>query len=53
MENRNSDKAFFEMRNAENTEILHLGMHPEYRGINLGTAAINFIKRDNKTIICK
>jgi len=39
------------MRNTENTEILHLGAHSKYRGMKLGTEAINFIKKENKTII--
>jgi inorganic pyrophosphatase len=37
--------------NIENLEVLHFGIHPEYRGKNLGTELMDFIKKNNKTII--
>lgn len=39
------------MDNKENNEILHFGIHPEYRGMNLGTELIDFIKNKKKTMI--
>jgi inorganic pyrophosphatase len=38
-------------RNTENIEILHFGIHPEYRGKHLGTELMNFIKKENKTML--
>jgi inorganic pyrophosphatase len=38
-------------RNMENIEILHFGIHPEYRGKNLGTELMHFIKKENKTML--
>lgn len=37
--------------NKENNEILHFGIHPEYRGKKLGTELIDFIKSKGKTMI--
>jgi ribosomal protein S18 acetylase RimI-like enzyme len=37
--------------NTENIEVLHFGIHPEYRGKKLGTELMDFIKMKNKTII--
>jgi inorganic pyrophosphatase len=37
-------------RNAENIEILHLGVHPEYREKRLGTELMDHIKKENKTM---
>ena len=37
--------------NFENIEVLHFGIHPEYRGKKLGTELMNFIKMKQKTII--
>jgi inorganic pyrophosphatase len=38
-------------RNIENIEVLNFGIHPEYRGKKLGTELMDFIKRNNKTMI--
>ena len=38
-------------RNIENIQISNFGIHPEYRGKNLGTELMDFIKRNNKTMI--
>jgi inorganic pyrophosphatase len=38
-------------RNTKNIEILHFGIHPEYRGKDLGTELMDFIKEENKTMI--
>jgi inorganic pyrophosphatase len=32
-------------------EILHFGIHPEYRGKHLGTELMDFIKKENKTMV--
>jgi inorganic pyrophosphatase len=37
--------------NVENIEILHFGIHPEYRGKGLGTELMNFIKKENRTMV--
>jgi len=37
--------------NIENIEVLHFGIHPEYRGKKLGTELMDFIKMKQKTII--
>jgi len=37
--------------NNENIEVLHFGIHPEYRGKKLGTELIDYIKNKGKTII--
>ncbi|MCL1812273.1 MAG: GNAT family N-acetyltransferase [Treponema sp.] len=37
--------------NIENIEVLHFGIHPEYRGKKLGTELMDFIKMKHKTII--
>ena len=34
----------------EEIEVLHFGIHPEYRGRNLGTELMDFIKKENKNI---
>jgi len=34
----------------ENIEILHYGIHPEYRGMNLGTELMDYIKNKGKTM---
>jgi inorganic pyrophosphatase len=39
------------MKNVGNNEILHFGIHPEYRGKNLGTELMDYIKNMNKTMI--
>jgi inorganic pyrophosphatase len=38
-------------RNIEDIEILHFGIHPEYRGKNLGKELMDFIKKENKTMM--
>jgi inorganic pyrophosphatase len=38
-------------RSIENIEILHFGIHPEYRGKHLGTELMDYIKGENKTMI--
>jgi ribosomal protein S18 acetylase RimI-like enzyme len=35
----------------ENIKILHLGIHQEYRWKYLGTELMDYIKRENKTMI--
>jgi inorganic pyrophosphatase len=35
----------------ENIEVLHFGIHPEYRGKNLGTELMDFVKKEKMTII--
>ncbi|MDR1302093.1 MAG: GNAT family N-acetyltransferase [Treponema sp.] len=37
--------------NIKNIEIVHFGIHPEYRGKHLGTKLMDYIKRKNKTMI--
>jgi len=37
--------------NSENNEILHFGIHPEYRGKNLGSGLMDYIKSMNKTMV--
>ena len=37
--------------NLENIEVLHFGVHPEYRGNNLGTELMDYIKEKGKTIV--
>jgi len=37
--------------NLENIEVLHFGVHPEYRGNKLGTELMDYIKEKGKTII--
>jgi len=37
--------------NIENIEVLHFGIHSEYRGKKLGTELMDFIKSKGKTII--
>jgi inorganic pyrophosphatase len=37
-------------RKIENIEILHFGIHPEYRGKNFGKELMDFIKKENKTM---
>jgi len=37
--------------NPENNEVLHFGVHPEYRGKNIGTELMDFIKNKNKVLI--
>jgi inorganic pyrophosphatase len=36
--------------NAENIEVLHFGIHPEYRDRHLGTELMDYIKKWNKVI---
>ena len=36
--------------NSENIEVLHFGIHPEYRDKRLGNELMNFIEKENKTI---
>ncbi|MDR3139692.1 MAG: GNAT family N-acetyltransferase [Treponema sp.] len=38
-------------RNAENIEIMHFGIHPEYRGKRLGTELMDYIKKENKRMV--
>jgi inorganic pyrophosphatase len=38
-------------RGVENIEILDFGIHPEYRGKQLGTELMDYIKGENKTMI--
>ena len=38
-------------RNTENMEILHFGIHPEYRGMNLGTELMDHIKNTGITMV--
>jgi inorganic pyrophosphatase len=38
-------------KNLENNEILHFGIHPEYRGKHLGSELMDFIKAKKKTMI--
>jgi inorganic pyrophosphatase len=38
-------------RAVENIEILHFGIHPEYRGKKLGTELMDFIKNENKDMV--
>jgi inorganic pyrophosphatase len=38
-------------RNLSDIEILHFGIHPEYRGKHLGTELMDFIKKENKTMV--
>jgi len=37
--------------NFENIEVLHFGVHPEYRDNKLGTELMDYIKEKGKTII--
>jgi len=37
--------------NIENVEILHFGIHPEYRGKQLGTELMDFIKNKGTTMV--
>ena len=36
--------------NTETIEVLHFGIHPEYRDTHLGTEFLDFLKQWNKTI---
>jgi inorganic pyrophosphatase len=38
-------------RGIKNIEILHFGVHPEYRGKHLGTELMDYIKREHKTML--
>ena len=38
-------------KNNKNIEILHFGIHPEYRGINLGTGLMDHIKSKGITMV--
>lgn len=38
-------------RNSDDIEILHFGVHPEYRGKHLGTELMDYIKKEKKTMI--
>ena len=37
--------------NEENIEILHFGIHPEYRGKDFGTELMDCIKAKNRTMV--
>ena len=37
-------------RNTDNIDILHFGIHPEYRGKKLGTELMDFIKKEKMTM---
>jgi inorganic pyrophosphatase len=38
------------IENVDNIEVLHFGIHTEYRGKNLGSELMNYIKNKGKTI---
>ncbi|MDR1218412.1 MAG: GNAT family N-acetyltransferase [Treponema sp.] len=46
----NLEKDIHPIENKDNFEVLHFGIHPEYRGRNLGTDLMDYVKKGNKTM---